>query len=191
MYRIKIIISTTRPGRKGPAIASWIAEKAKQRPAFDVEILDLAEINLPMMNESHHPRLKKYQHDHTKEWSEMVDSADAFIFVLAEYNHGITAPLKNAIDYLSQEWAYKPVGLVSYGGVAGGTRAVHMIKEIITTLKMVPLSEGVLIPFFQQYLNEDGDFVPSDITEESADIMLSELIRWTEALQPMREKETV
>jgi len=191
MAELRIITSTTRPGRKSPVIASWIAEKAKGYVPFNVEILDLAKIDLPMMNEPNHPRLRKYQHEHTKKWSQMVDTSDAFIFIIAEYNHGFTAPLKNAIDYLSQEWAYKPVGLVSYGGVAGGTRSVHMLKEILTALKMVPLSEGVSIPFIQNFINEDDEFVANEIIDQSADVMLTELLRWTDTLQSMREQEMV
>jgi NAD(P)H-dependent FMN reductase len=189
MYKLKIITSTTRPGRKGPAVASWIAEKAKEYSQFEVEILDLAEIDLPLMNESNHPRLKKYQHNHTKQWSEAIDSADAFIFVVAEYNHGFTAPLKNAIDYLFDEWAFKPIGIVSYGGVAGGARAVHMLKEIVTALNMVPIREGVIIPFLQKYINDQGDFKPNEIIDKSADTMLQELTRWSEALVSLREEQ--
>jgi NAD(P)H-dependent FMN reductase len=189
MYNLKIITSTTRPGRKGPAVASWIAEKAKEYSQFEVEILDLAEIDLPLMNEPNHPRLKKYQHDHTKQWSEAIESADAFIFVVAEYNHGFTAPLKNAIDYLSEEWAFKPIGIVSYGGVAGGTRAVHMLKEIVTSLNMVPIREGVIIPFLQKYINDQADFEPNEIIDRSADTMLQELTRWSEALESLREEQ--
>jgi NAD(P)H-dependent FMN reductase len=114
MYKLKIIIASTRPGRKGPAIASWIFDKAKEHKDFDIELLDLAVINLPMMDEPEHPRFKKYHHEHTKKWSATIDEADAFIFVMPEYNYGYTAPLKNAIDYLSHEWGYKPVGFVSY-----------------------------------------------------------------------------
>ncbi|HKJ30469.1 MAG TPA: NADPH-dependent FMN reductase [Balneolales bacterium] len=191
MAELRIITSTTRPGRKSPVIASWIAEKARGYVPFNVEILDLAKIDLPMMNEPNHPRLRKYQHVHTQKWSQMVDTSDAFIFIIAEYNHGFTAPLKNAIDYLSQEWAYKPVGLVSYGGVAGGTRSVHMLKEILTALKMVPLSEGVSIPFIQNFINEDDEFVANEIIDQSADVMLTELLRWTDTLQSMRENEMV
>ncbi|HKJ44660.1 MAG TPA: NAD(P)H-dependent oxidoreductase [Balneolales bacterium] len=100
--------------------------------------------------------------------------------------HGFAAPLKNAIDYLSEEWAFKPIGFVSYGGVAGGTRAVHMLKEVVTALNMVPIREGVVIPFLQKYINDQGDFEPNDVIERSADTMLQMLTRWTEALEPLR-----
>ena len=91
------------------------------------------------MDEPNHPRLRQYTKQHTKDWSAKVEAADAFVFVMPEYNYGFNAPLKNVIDYLNQEWAYKPVGFVSYGGVASGTRAVQMIKQVVTTLKMTTL----------------------------------------------------
>src|SRR3954467_897411 len=115
MLKLKIISATTRPGRKGPLVAAWITAIAKKYPDFEVELLDLGEINLPMMDEPLHPRLRKYQHEHTRKWSATIDDADAFVIVTAEYNFGMPAPLKNALDYLFQEWAYKPVGIVSYG----------------------------------------------------------------------------
>ncbi len=105
---------------------------------------------------------------------------------MPEYNYGFTAPLKNAIDYLHAEWAYKPVGLVSYGGVAAGTRAAQMIKQVVTTLKMMPLLEAVSIPFVAQFLNDDGEIVPNEVMDGSADLMLRELLRWSDALKPLR-----
>ncbi|GAB4044570.1 NADPH-dependent FMN reductase [Spirosoma jeollabukense] len=131
MFTLKIISATTRPGRKGPLVAAWITAVAKKYPDFEVELLDLGEINLPMMDEPLHPRLRKYQHEHTRKWSATIDEADAFVIVTAEYNFGMPAPLKNALDYLFQEWAYKPVGIVSYGGVSGGTRGVQMLKQVL------------------------------------------------------------
>lgn len=188
MYNLKIIIASTRPGRKGPAIAAWIIQKASDLKDFKVEVLDLAEINLPLMNEPEHPRLKKYQHQHTKDWSAKIDSADAFIMVTPEYNYGFIAPLKNAIDYLSLEWNYKPVAFVSYGGLAGGTRSVQMLKQIVTSLKMMPLLESVNIAFFMKYLGEKGNFNADETLEKSADVMLSELLRWTKGMKAIREK---
>ena len=120
MSTLKVIIASTRPGRLGEPIGTWVAAAAAEAGAFDrVEILDLAEIDLPLMNEPHHPRLRTYVHDHTKRWSQAVDEADAFLIVAPEYNYAITAPMKNALDYLSAEWAFKPVGLVTYGGASG------------------------------------------------------------------------
>ena len=148
MNSIKIITSTTREGRKGIAVANWITDFAKQTNKYNIELLDLAKINLPFMDEPNHPRLKQYQHEHTKKWSETINSADAFIIVLAEYNFGFPAPIKNAIDYLFHEWKYKPVGFVSYGGVSGGLRSAQMLKQVVTAVSMMPIADTVNIPFF-------------------------------------------
>ncbi len=129
--KLLVIIASTRPGRIGPTIADWFVGQATEHGGFDVEVADLAEIDLPLLDEPAHPATGKYVHQHTKDWSALVDSADAFVFVMPEYNHSYTAPLKNAIDYLNREWAYKPVGFVSYGGVSGGLRAVQAIKPVI------------------------------------------------------------
>jgi hypothetical protein len=93
----------------------------------------------------------------------MIDDSDAFAFVMPEYNHGFNAPFKNAIDYLCNEWAYKPVGFVGYGGVAAGTRAVEMAKQVMTVLRMTPAVEAVAIPFIQQFLDDAGDFHANDV----------------------------
>ena len=154
-YKIKIISGTSRPGRNGPKIGAWISDFVTEHSSFDVEFIDLGELNLPMMDEPNHPRLKQYQHDHTKRWSKKIDESDGFIIVTGEYNHSFPAPLKNALDYLAQEWANKPVGFVSYGGISGGTRAANALTEVVTTLKMIAVPEAVHIPFYTNYLNED------------------------------------
>lgn len=187
-YQLKIIIASTRPGRKGIAVANWFIDLAKKDDQFNVEVLDLEKINLPFLDEPKHPRLQQYTKEHTKEWSRKIDAADAFIFVIPEYNYSMPPTLSNAIDFLFKEWNYKPVGLVSYGGVSGGLRAAQMCKLQITTVKMMPLSEGVSIPFFEQHIDENGQFISYPVVEQSAAILLKELLKWTEALKPMREK---
>jgi NAD(P)H-dependent FMN reductase len=186
---VQIIIGSTRPGRVGPSVAEWIAAAARAHGQFDVEVVDLAEVNLPMFNEPRHPRLREYEHQHTKDWSAIIDRADAFIFVVPEYNYGFNAATKNAIDYLNHEWRYKPVGFASYGGVAAGTRAVQQLKQVMTTLKMVPLFEAVNIPFVQQFLDEDRRLHPNEVMTEAATAMLDELARLASALRPLREPE--
>src|ERR1700712_1578913 len=123
MPTLHVILASTRPGRAGEPIADWFVERARDHGAFDVELIDLAEVALPFFDEASHPRLRRYEHQHTKDWSAKVDAGDAFVFVTPEYNYGYPAPLKNAIDFLHFEWQHKPVAFVSYGGVAGGTRA--------------------------------------------------------------------
>ena len=186
MLNLKIIIASTRPGRKGPAIASWFYDIAVKHPEFNVELVDLAKINLPFLDEPEHPRFQRYQHQHTKDWSGLINAADAFVVVTSEYNYGYPATIKNALDFLSKEWAYKPMAFVSYGGVSGGTRAVQMLKGVITALSMMPLSEAVHIPAFTKHIDESGKFNGEPGLDKSADVVLYELYRWAVALKSMR-----
>ena len=187
MYNLKIISASTRPGRKGILVAAWVHELALKSTDFTVELLDLAEINLPFLDEPEHPRLKKYTHEHTKRWSRIIEGADCLIFVTPEYNFGYPASLKNALDFLFQEWNYKPVGFVSYGGLSGGTRSVQQLKQVVTAQKMMPVAESVNIPFFTKYINDDK-FTGDEALVKSVDIMLAELLKWTVALYPLRKQ---
>ena len=186
MDNLKIITSTTREGRKGPAVANWITQVSKDSGKFNVELLDLAVINLPLMDEPNHPRLQQYQHDHTKSWSAKIKEGDLFIIVLAEYNFGFPAPIKNALDYLLHEWKNKPVGIVSYGGISAGLRSTQMLKQVLTALSMMPLSTQVALPLFTKHIGEDGIFNPDEMVSKSADVLLEELGRWSTALKQLR-----
>jgi NAD(P)H-dependent FMN reductase len=185
---LQVFVASTRPGRVGLPVARWFHGVASRHGAFRVELVDLAEIGLPLLDEPKHPRLSQYTHRHTLEWSAKVDGADAFVFVMPEYNHGFNAPLKNAIDFLYREWQHKPVGFVSYGGVAAGTRAVQMIKPVLTVLKMVPLTEALPIPFVRQHFNDQGEFQATEAMEKTANGMLDELATWTVALRVLRSE---
>ena len=137
-------------------MANWFEPIARAHGGFDVEVTDLAELGLPFLDEPNHPRLRRYTHAHTRAWSATVEASDAFVFVMPEYNFGMNAPLKNALDYLHSEWEHKPVGFVAYGGVAAGTRAVQMTKLVMSGLKLVPLFEAVYIPFVQEHDRRRG-----------------------------------
>ncbi|CAN5492477.1 NAD(P)H-dependent oxidoreductase [soil metagenome] len=186
MPKLHTIVVSTRPGRQGPAVANWFHALAQKHGKFAAELIDLAEVNLPLFDEPVHPRLRQYANDHTKRWSASVESADAFVFVTPEYNYSAPPSLVNALDYLVQEWAYKPAGFVSYGGVSGGTRSVQMTKGIVTTLKMMPMVESVAVPFFNQFINDEGIFDPGEVNEKAGAAMLDEMLRWTEAMKGLR-----
>jgi NAD(P)H-dependent FMN reductase len=186
MPRLQIVIASTRPGRVGLPVARWFEGRARAHGAFDVEVVDLLELGLPFVDEPNHPRLRQYTQQHTKDWSAKVDAADAFAFVMPEYNYGFNAPLKNAIDFLHHEWRYKPVGFVSYGGVSAGTRAVQMIKQVVTTLNMFALNEAVSIPFVAQFIDDEGEVDANETMEKAADALLDGLARMSEALAVMR-----
>jgi NAD(P)H-dependent FMN reductase len=185
MPKLTVILGSIREGRVGEPVASWFVDKAKAHGKFDVQVADLKELNLPLLNEPHHPRLKKYVHESTKNWSAIVGGSDAFVFVMPDYNYTTAPALVNALDTVFHEWSYKPVGFVSYGGVSGGMRAVQTTKLMITSFKMVPMLEAVNIPFVQQLI-ENGVFKSNETHDKAAPVMLDELYRWSEALKVLR-----
>ncbi len=93
MLYLQVIVASTRPSRQGPLVGAWFVERARAHGNFNVELVDLAEVNLPMFDEPAHPRLARYEHEHTKAWSAIVDRADAFVFVTPEYDHGTPVSL--------------------------------------------------------------------------------------------------
>jgi NAD(P)H-dependent FMN reductase len=188
MPKLMIVIASTRPGRVGLPVGRWFNDRAVDHGEFEIDLVDLAELDLPMMDEPNHPRLQQYTHEHTRAWSERVDAADAFVFVTSEYNHGYPAALKNAIDFLHNEWHDKPVGFVSYGGVAAGTRAMQQLKPVVSALKMVPMVEAVNIPFVAQFIDDDENVVANEVMEQAAVAMLSELNLMQETLRGLREQ---
>jgi NAD(P)H-dependent FMN reductase len=164
--RVAVIIGSTRPGRLGPVVAGWFADQAVPRRDVAIDLIDLADVDVAVG-----PRLA---------------AADAFVVVTPEYNHSFPAPLKQVIDSFSVEWQAKPAAFVCYGGISGGLRAVQMAKQIVTTLKMMPIPEGVPMPMVFPNLDEAGNLKPLDIYKTSATTMLDELHRWTEALKSLR-----
>jgi NAD(P)H-dependent FMN reductase len=183
---LQIVIASTRPGRIGLPVGRWFESRARAHDGFQIDVVDLLELDLPFMDEPNHPRLQQYTKQHTKDWSARVQQADAFAFVTPEYNYGLPAALKNAIDFLHVEWQYKPVGFVSYGGISAGTRSVQMLKQVVTTLKMYALPEAVSIPFVAQFLDDEGEIRANEVMEQSADGMLVELLKMCGALAPLR-----
>ena len=182
---LAVIIVSTRPVRVGLPVGKWFFEAAQAHGQFAINLIDLKEVNLPLFDEPKHPRLGEYEHAHTKAWSAQVQAADAFVFVTPEYNYSSPPSLVNAVDYLHREWFYKPAGFVSYGGIAAGTRSAQMSKLLLTGLKVMPMAEGVAIPFVNTHV-EDDVFKPAESTAHSAKVMLDELHRWAVALRPMR-----
>jgi NAD(P)H-dependent FMN reductase len=186
MARLHVIVTSTRPQRTGLPLAQWFVERVKQHGKLDPELVDLKEVNLPAMDEPKHPRFMQYEHEHTRQWSATVARADAFVFVTPEYNHSGPPALLNALDFLSREWAYKPVGFVSYGGVSGGVRSVQSVKLTATALKMMPIPEAVTIPWVHTLMDENHVFKGGEGFDKAAVVMLDELVRWTAALKTLR-----
>ncbi len=184
--RLMVVIASTRPGRVGLPVGTWFDGLAREHGSFEVELVDMLELDLPFMDEPNHPRLQQYTKPHTKAWSAKVQAADAFAFVTPEYNFAISAVLKNALDFLHNEWLFKPVGFVHYGGASGGVRAVEMAKQVATTLKMYPVYESVPIPFVARFIDDEGEFQANEAIEKAAGAMLDELLRISTVLAGLR-----
>ena len=183
--KLAVVIGSTRPGRVGPSVAAWFLDAAREHGEFDVTLVDLADLDLPLLDEPEHPVKQLYKHDHTKKWAAIVDEADAFAFVTPEYDFFAPAALVNAIQYLSKEWAYKPAAIVSYGGISGGLRSTQMLRLLLSSLNVHALKESVSIQFVAKHIH-DGVFTPEHHAISSADAMLGELDKWAGALRPLR-----
>ncbi|MFI6090827.1 GNAT family N-acetyltransferase [Streptomyces sp. NPDC051218] len=186
--RILVLVCSTRPNALGPAVASWLTETlAPSAHTLDVDLVpvSLADLHLPFLDEEEHPARGIYHHEHTRRWSKTVAAADGFIVVSPEYNYGMPATLKNALDFLGAEWAWKPMGFVSYGNTSAGTRAVQHAKQVTSTLRLVPLGSTVALRISETL--PQGSFQPAAHHARVAVDMLEELVRVAKVLAPLRD----
>ncbi len=185
MTNLLIVNGSIREGRIGAPIGEWVKKTAEADGRFTVDYADLAELKLPLMDEPNHPRLKKYIHEHTIAWSERVAAADGFLFLFPEYNYSYSAPIKNAVDYLHNEWNRKPVGFVNWGGNSGGTRAQVAFRVVVSALGLVITKGNVEINFPQRQLTDDGEFEPNEQQRLVLTSQLNEIVKLSEALAPL------
>lgn len=185
MVKIQIIIGSTRPNRKSDTIAAWAYAIAKTRTDATFELVDIADYNLPLLDEPLPPKIaKEYTKTHTKKWAEKIAEADGYIFVTAEYNRSIPGALKNAIDFLNKEWADKAVGFVGYGAW-GGTHAVDHLRAVAGELQMADVREMVTLSLYHDF-KDRTTFVPSSNQEQQLHKVLDQTIRWATALKTIR-----
>lgn len=187
MLKVAIILGSTRPGRNGEAVGRWMHEIARKRSDANFELVDIKDFDLPLLDEPIPPSTGQYTKEYTKVWSAKIDSFDAYVFVTAEYNHGIPGALKNAIDFLFKEWNNKVAGFVSYGS-AGGVRAVEQLRLVMAELKVATVRSQVQLSLFTDFENFTK-FKPSSFQEKSVNNMLDEVIAWGGALKALRTKE--
>jgi NAD(P)H-dependent FMN reductase len=187
MIKIAIIIGSTRPGRVGEAVGRWTYEVARQRQDAEFELIDLKEINLPLLDEAVPPSLGQYSKAHTQAWAARIDPCDAFVLVTPEYNHGTCAALKNALDFLYAEWNNKVAGFVGYGS-AGGTRAVEQLRLVMAELQVATVRKQVMLSLFTDFENMSV-FKPHARQEAAVNEMLDQVIAWGGALQSLRMTE--
>lgn len=188
--RLMVIIGSVRPGRTGLSVALWVHEHVTERGGFDIDFVDLAELNLPMVDEARLPRLHEYGRRHTLAWSARVEQADAFLFVSPEVNYSYAPALKNALDFLYDEWGRKPVGLVSYGGRGGGAFGAAALRPVLSALGLVAASSHVDILQASSQV-DDGFFTPDDRQVAQLDGLIDELRALAPALRSVRSTSLI
>ena len=187
--KIAIIVGSTRPGRKGSTVGRWVHDLALQRDdvhwKVEFDLLELESFDLPLLSEPTVPAAadKEYDTPQTRRWSEAIDGYDGFVFVTPEYNHGVPAALKNAVDVLGPEWAHKAVGFVSYGA-DGGVRAVEQWRTVVANVMMTDVRAQVSLLVFEDW--HEGEFRPLDRREGELNTMLDQLVDMTEAVRTLR-----
>src|SRR6185436_379107 len=174
--RIAIIIGSTRPGRNGEAVAKWVNEIAQKRSDAEFELVDIRDFNLPLLDEPVPPSMGQYSKAHTKAWAAKIGSFDGYVFVAPEYNHGIPAALKNAIDFLFAEWNHKAAGFVSYGG-AGGARAVEHLRLVLAEVLVATVRAQVLLSMRTDF-EKFTTFKPDPHHEKAVGTMLDQVVAW-------------
>lgn len=186
--KIAIISGSTRPGRKSNQVAAWVRDNANC-PGADFTVVSLAEVGLPLLDEPVPARAGIYEHDHTQQWSRIVNSYDGYVIVTPEYNHSVPAALKNAIDFLYAEWNDKAVGFVGYGA-DGGVRAVEHLRQIMAEVRSATVGTSVALSLFDDfadYRDPDADFTPRAQQGRDLTALIDELIEWAGALRGVRE----
>lgn len=186
--RIGVIIGSTRPGRFGDKPAQWIAEKAEATGAFEVELIDLRDYDLPFFDEQMSPAWAPSKDETAQRWQKKVASLDGYIVMAAEYNRGPTAVLKNALDYAYNEWNNKPVAFVGYGGV-GGARAIEQLRLHAVELQMSPIRNGVHVVWADYARIASGEVSFADLPHlnQAAADMLKQFGWWVDALKTARD----
>jgi len=186
--RIGVILASVREGRRGEGFAKWIVTLASERPDLAVTLLDLREWALPPYALKDMPTVAEKAYEPgslSHRWAHEVTSHDAFIVVTPEYTHGYPGALKNALDHLYAAWSYKPVGFVSYGGFAGGARAVEQLRLVAVELRMVPIRDEVNVRLVGYAADERG-FPKDEIYGKRAGLMLDELTWWARVVKDGR-----
>jgi len=189
MLKVAIIIGSTRPGRKGEAVARWVHDIASKRTDASFEIVDIKDFHLPLLDEPLPPAMGQYTQPHTKVWAARIAQFDGFVFVTPEYNHGPSAALKNAIDFLYREWNNKSVGFVGYGG-NGGARAVEILRQVVSNVELADVRAQVGLSLFTDFENFTT-FKPGPHLEATVTGMLDQVIAWGGALKTLRTAASI
>lgn len=188
MLKLAVVVGSTRPGRVGEAVARWAYELAKKRKDAGFELVDIADFDLPLLDEPVPPSQGKYSKEHTKKWAASIASFDGYVFVTPEYNHGPSGALKNAIDFLYAEWNDKAAGFVGYGS-AGGARAVEQLRLVMAEVQVATVRNQVMLSLHDDFENYSA-FKPRGHHEKALGQVLDQLTAWSGALRALREKRS-
>ncbi len=190
--KIHVILGSTRPGRFSEKPGKWILGELQKKEGIEAELIDLRDWPLPFFNEPKSPSHSngEYSTEVATKWAKKVGEADGFIIVTPEYNHGYPAVLKNALDYVYDQWNNKPVGFVSYGGVSGGTRSVQQLRQVAIELQMVPIRNGIHFPLFWDHLDEKGE-LKTEAHTENAGNFLDQLLAVAGTLKQVRAQKEI
>ncbi|MFD0731836.1 NADPH-dependent FMN reductase [Planotetraspora mira] len=187
-HNLAIIVGSVREGRFGPVVASWVADQARAHGGFDVNVVDLAQVEIPLALPAAPPKFAGDNYPRPEGMAALtsaLEAADAFIVVTPEYNHSYPASLKAAIDWHFTQWTAKPVAFVSYGGAAGGRHAVLHLENVLTELHAVTIRDGLAFP---NYFTAWQDGRPLDPEASGyAKTLLDQLAWWAGALRLARE----
>jgi NAD(P)H-dependent FMN reductase len=184
--RVLVVNSTTREDRFSEIVAPWVRTGLERRPELEVDLLDLREHLLPFFDgpaPARNPRL--YPSDEVRQFAGRVDHADCYVILTAEYNHGYSAVLKNALDWTFAEWNRKPVSFVGWGNV-GGARAVEQLRQVAVELEMAPLRHAVHVLGGQMMAARGGDPTALDALEPRLDLLVDDLTWWGRTLRSAR-----
>ena len=190
--KIAIVVGSTRAARFADVPTQWIAKIAKQHADIDVEVVDLRDFPLPFFDEVASSAWAPSQNEIAQRWQKKVASFDGFIFTAAEYNHGPTAVLKNAIDYAANEWNKKPAGFVGYGSV-GGSRAVEHLRLAAVELQMAPVKSAVHIAWGDFLAVRQGEKKLEEIEHlnQAAAALVNDVAWWARVLKAARQADAI
>lgn len=182
--KIAVVIASSRPARVGPAVAQWVYAGTQEREDATYDLVDLAEQDLPNLDEPEPASAGHYTRAHTKAWSQKVSGYDGFVFVTPEYNRGLPGQLKNALDFLYAEWNDKAAGIVCYGS-SGGLRAAESLKTTLGELQIATVRAQVSISIFDD-MQDYSQMTPRDFQAANLQEMLRQTVRWAGALKSLR-----
>jgi NAD(P)H-dependent FMN reductase len=181
--RIAVIVGSTRPGRKGKDVADWVVDQAERRKAT-YELVDLVDFPLPHLDEATPPGYGQYTQEHTKTWAAKIAGYDGFVFVTPEYNHSTSGVLKNAIDFLYNEWSNKAAAFVAYGSL-GGSRAIEHLRGISAELQIADVRQQLSFSLFDDF-EDFTTFAPRLQHVDAASVLFDQVESWAAALKPLR-----